>query len=499
MHGPAELAAQWSVVTEHIHKLITPQQFATWFRTIHPVEVSPEQVVLAVPNGFQRDWIGSHYGDVVARALLATFGQRPALSIIVDESLRTEEELSGDRRCSIGTPSSPSDSIAAGPGLEPPASLRFSPPASDMRSAPLPGEARAAPLPSDMRGGAAVRGETELPLNPAYTFENFVVGPSNRLSHAAAMAVADAPGSAYNPFFLTGAVGLGKTHLLQAICHRVLANNRHARILFLSCETFINHFITAVERGQLETFRHRYRNTDVLLIDDVHFLARKERTQEEFFHTFNSLFQSGKQIVLSSDSPPRDIPSLEERLASRFKSGLVTTIGRPDLETRVAIVRSKARIRGHEIPDDVAHYLGERVTTNIRELEGAVVKVIGYSTLSETSISLELARDALRDVVCPTPLRVTMSDVIQVVTTQFGIKVSDLQSRRRNHSVVFPRQVAMYLARRLTTLSLEEIGGHLGGRDHTTVLYGIDRVKSLAASDTATQELITRLSDELGA
>jgi chromosomal replication initiator protein len=293
---------------------------------------------------------------------------------------------------------------------------------------------------------------------------------------AAAQAVANAPGQAYNPLFLHGSVGLGKTHLLQAICHRVLSRRPDARILYLSCETFVNQFISAVEAGELDDFRYRYRHVDMLLIDDIHFLARKERTQEEFFHTFNTLYNSKKQIVLSCDSPPREIPTLEDRLVSRFKWGLVAELEQPDHETRIRIVRRKADRRGVPLPEGVAELIADAVTTNVREIEGAVLRVIGLASLTKKPLTRELAEEALRDVIRPKVRKVSLDTILRAVCEHYGVKPSDLIGKRRHRSVSQPRQVCMYLARRLTELSLVEIGGQIGGRDHTTVIYANERV-----------------------
>ena len=334
-------------------------------------------------------------------------------------------------------------------------------------------------------------------LNELYTFENFIVGSSNRLAHAASVAVAESPGLAYNPLFLHGSVGLGKTHLLQAICHALLRKPLRRSVLYLSCEAFTNDFVSALERGDLDRFRYRYRHVDVLVIDDIHFLAKTEKTQEEFFHTFNTLYNAKKQIILSSDAPPKEIPSLEERLVSRFKWGLVATIDPPALETRVAIVRTKARLRGHEFPADVVQFVAEHLTSNIRELEGAVVKLIAYGHLMGHPVDLPLAQEVLRDLVHAPARRVSIDSIVERVTLAFRVKLSDMQGKRRSKSISLPRQVCMSLARSLTDHSLEEIGGYFGGRDHTTVIAALERVKLLRGRDPSLAALIDRLGREL--
>jgi chromosomal replication initiator protein len=331
---------------------------------------------------------------------------------------------------------------------------------------------------------------SDIGLNPKYTFDNYVVGPCNRFAHAAAVGAAEQPGKAYNPFFLHGSVGLGKTHLLQSLCFALLQRNPETRILYLSCETFVNHFISALENGDLQKFRHKYRTVDVLVVDDIHLLANKERTQEEFFHTFNTIHQAGKQIVLSSDSPPKDIPTLQERLVSRFRWGLVTEIEPPCYETRMAILKRKSREKGREIPDDVARLLSERIDSNIRELEGAVTKLIGYSNVSGAPISTDLAREVLRDLFAKRKGQPAMEDIIEIVTAHYGVKLSELQSRKRTNAIAHPRQIAMYIARQITRHSLEEIGGYFGGRDHSTVLYAVEKVAESGRRDPAIQEML---------
>jgi chromosomal replication initiator protein len=338
---------------------------------------------------------------------------------------------------------------------------------------------------------------SDVGLNPSYRFDAFVVGPCNRFAHAAAVGVSEQPGLHYNPLFLHGNVGLGKTHLIQSLCHAILARDPGTRILYLSCESFVNHFIDALDKGDLQRFRNKYRNVDVLVVDDIHLLANKERTQEEFFHTFNTLYNAGKQIVLSSDSPPKDIPTLQSRLVSRFKWGLVTEIESPCYETRRAILKRKSREKGNELPDDVASDLAEAITANIRELEGAVTRLLGYAALSNQPVSVSLARECLRDLFEHATSQPTIEDVLRVVTSHFQIRLVDLQSRKRTSAIAFARQVGMFLARKLTRLSLQEIGGHFGGRDHSTVLYAVERIKEGTQKDAEILETVRRLEAAL--
>ncbi len=354
--------------------------------------------------------------------------------------------------------------------------VTFSPPAS---------------MPEDRYGFGAIE---QLSLNEEYTFENFVTGPCNKLAHAASVAVAREPGKRYNPLFLYGNVGLGKSHLLQAVCHEVKGKQPDVNLLYISCETFINHFIEAVELGVVQEFRHRYRNVDILAIDDVQYLANKDSSQEEFFHTFNSLYQAQKQIILSSDRPPNEIETLTERLISRFSWGLVAGIDRPCYETRMAIIRKKAKIKGVDIPEEVVSFLARSIESNTRELEGAITKLQGLAMLGDGRISMDMAQQVI-------PGRrngakeLAIEQIVEAVTSHFNVKVTELQSKRRNKTLALPRQVCMFLARQLTRRSLEEIGGYFGGRDHSTVLHATKTIRKQIDDDPslrATVEDITR-------
>jgi len=449
--GEHEAVAVVDSFLTHVREQVTAQQFDTWFQGATLENGNDESITLLVPNHFIREWISNYYVDVLAKALRRTLGEERRLIIAVNP--KTPE---------VGT----TIEAAAGPPE------RAAPPSTP-----------------------AIVSDTF--LNPDYSFSNFVVGSSNRFAHAAAVAVAEAPGRQFNPFFLHGSVGLGKTHLLQAVCHQILDVHPSKNILYLSCETFTNHFIEALENGDLSSFRLKYRNVDVLLVDDIHLLANKERTQEEFFHTFNTIYNLGRQIVLSSDAPPRDLPTLQERLVSRFKMGLVVEIAPPDFETRVAILKRKARARERDLPDDVAQFLAEQVSTNIRELEGAVIRLIGYASLTQAPITLDLAHEAMRDGSSVKATAVTIEDIMEVVTSYFGVKLSDLQSKRRHQSITYPRQVGMFLARENTNLSLGEIGGFFGGRDHTTVLHGTDKIRRSAKNDPDLRDLLRRLAQRI--
>jgi chromosomal replication initiator protein len=334
-------------------------------------------------------------------------------------------------------------------------------------------------------------------LNPDYTFENFVTGPCNRLPHAASVAVAEQPGKAYNPLFIHGGVGLGKTHLLQAICQSVLERRSDARILYLSCDSFINQFISSVQNGDMSQFRFRFRHVDVLVIDDIHFLRGHERTQEEFFHTFNTLYQGNKQIILSADAPPSEIPELEERLVSRFNWGLVARIEKPCYETRVAIIQKKAALRGLTLPEDVVCYVAAKVENNTRELEGAITRIQGMAMLQNGLIDMDLARAALGETGTSEQRRITIQQIIEAVTTYYNVRTSDLQSKKRHKSIAFPRQVCMFFARKHTRYSLEEIGGYFGGRDHTTVLHAVRTVTKGMDNNTQVAEQLNHIEGQL--
>jgi len=341
------------------------------------------------------------------------------------------------------------------------------------------------------------RSGPRLRLNPDYTFDNFVVGPSNRLAHASCVAVSQSPGDTYNPLFLYGNSGLGKTHLLHAICCEARQRFDNAVIQFLSCEEFVNRFIRAIEEGNLAGFQSQFRTVNTLVIDDVQFLREREQSQEEFFHTFNTLYNNGKQIILSADSAPGKIPSLEDRLISRFNWGLVARIDPPSYETRVAIVQKKAHVRGMSIPDEIAEYIARKVQANIRELEGALTTLCAVATTIGGQITLELAQTALDEQISLAARHISITDIIEVVTTHFDVRLADLQSKKRSQSITEPRQICMYLARNLTRHSLEEIGGHLGGRDHTTVIHACGKIEKVKRSEPKMHALLSELTKQI--
>ncbi len=470
-------AALWEELQRAIRSRMKPEQFETWFRRAALASIDGDVLRIAVQNTFSRDWLRTYYSEVLAESAREVLREPRRVEVLVDPELL----LAAAPAQAVAGQIMPGQ-IARGPLAAQPA------PAGADR-----GLAREAHALGTSRATESPRGllsTSDVGLNPKYTFENFVVGPCNRFAHAAALGSAEAPGKAYNPFFLHGSVGLGKTHLLQSLCWAILDRAPRARILYLSCETFVNHFINSLENGDIAKFRNKYRNVDVLVVDDIHLLANKERTQEEFFHTFNTLYQSGKQIVLSSDSPPKDIPSLQERLVSRFRWGLVTEVEPPCFETRMAILKRKSRERGRELTDEIASLLAERIDSNIRELEGAVTKLLGFAGVSGLPISPDLAREALRELFHSRRGQPSMEDILTLVTEHFGVKLSDLQSKKRTNAIAYPRQVAMYLARQITRHSLEEIGGFFGGRDHSTVIYAVEKIQQLHEQDPATRALL---------
>jgi chromosomal replication initiator protein len=360
----------------------------------------------------------------------------------------------------------------------------------------MPGTPPAEVYPAPFAGS----GSDDLPLrlNDVYTFDNFIVGPSNSVAHASAKAVAENPGRAYNPLFIHGSVGLGKTHLLHAVCHEFLRRFPSDRVCFLSCEEFTNEFVRSLQRNDVDSFRARFRNVHLLVIDDIHFLKGKERTQEEFFHTFNGLYQSNRQIVLSSDAAPNEIPTLEERLVSRFHWGLVSQLEQPEMETRMAIVRRKAELMGIDVPNDAVEYIASNFRNNIRELEGALLSTKAHADVVGRGISLRQAKAALRGNIKPRGAGITLDKITQMVCREYDVKDSDLRSKRRVRSVSEPRQMIMFIARQLTKLSLDEIGDHFGGRDHSTVLYAVRKTERRYASEPALAATIDRLVDRLG-
>jgi len=479
-------------VLQRLRNEVRSEQYETWFRGFDLVQTEGGEVVFAAPSGFVRDWLNRNYIDKIQAAVdavCAEAGEDP-LKVRITLNAGAGSPPKGDS-------TKPAQAFVADV-LE---GLDSGDRDTTDRGVQTPSVDRVPQEPATMQaagaGSVPARLLAETPLNRGYTFEQFVVGPSNQLSHAASLAIGQNPGRAYNPLFIHGNVGMGKTHLLQSICHSIKKRSQPARVVYLSCEEFTNRFILAIQLGKLELFREHYRCADVLVIDDVQFLAGKDKTQEEFFHTFNSLYNTQKQIVISSDRPPVDIPTVEDRLVSRFKWGLVTDIQAPCYETRFAIVKRKALARSISLDDDVANFIAERVSTNIREVEGAVIKVIGVAAITERPISLALAEEALQGVGSPQINQISIPDVISMITGEFSITARDLTGKSRTQKISLPRQIGMYLCREYTDHSLEEVGRFFGNRDHTTVLYAVTKIKKRSQTDKMFKELLAKLSNRL--
>lgn len=455
---------------EHALDLVRGQTkkaiFETWFSRLVFIERCEDLVRIGTPNRFVKEWIEeSELIHALALALKESFGAPLTPCLVMTE--RDEEVLEESgfiKRGELLPPEAPPGEAAD----EKPGAVAAPPPAADE--------------------GWSV------PLKREYNFRNYVVGPSNQLAHAAAKAVAQSPGQAYNPLFIHAASGLGKTHLLQAVCAEILEREQDSRILYLSCEDFVNQFIEGVKEGQLEGFRYKYRNVDMLLIDDIHFLADKPRIQEEFFHTFNTLYNLQKQIVLSADCHPAEIPTLEDRLVSRFKWGLVTRIDTPEYETRAAIIKKKCALREAQVGGDVIALLAARLTSNVREIEGALNRLLGSSRLLGRAVDKSFAVEVLGDLFAEGPSNVGMDEIVAVVSSQYDVSLAELRSKRRTKKIAFPRQICMYLAREMTDHTLQEIGGVFGGRDHTTVLYGIEKITKEVEKDARLRDDIRELS-----
>jgi chromosomal replication initiator protein len=442
----------WQQILSVIQTKLSKPSYDTWLKSTKASVFTDSSIVICAPNNFAREWLESRYTKLISSTIFDFIGKQVEVKFIIE----TEDQK---------------NSSAAVPAVIPP------------------------------KGPAIIAQEetfTNNMMNARYTFDTFVIGSGNRFAHAASLAVAEAPAKAYNPLFLYGGVGLGKTHLMHAIGHYVLEHNPEARVLYISSEKFTNEFINAVRDNRGEGFRNKYRTIDVLLIDDIQFLAGKEGTQEEFFHTFNSLHEEGKQIIISSDRPPKEIPTLEDRLRSRFEWGLITDIQPPDLETRIAILRKKAKAENLEIPNEAMIYIANQIDTNIRELEGALIRVVAYSSLINQDISVHLAAEALKDIIPSNrPKVITIHDIQQKVGEFYGMKLEDFKARKRTKAVAYPRQVAMYLARELTDFSLPKIGENFGGRDHTTVIHAHDKISEALKIDQELQKVIHNLSDKI--
>jgi chromosomal replication initiator protein len=467
----------WDGILESIKKKLNGETVETWFNSIEfkGIDKSCARLRLCAPNRVIRDWVDHNYSDYLDQSLsdlrlsgytidwqIANESSPLALSDVAVANAREDDASSALPKSSTTTSlSTPSGSATA---------------------------AARAPMPAAL----------ELSLNSRYTYDSFVVGSCNQFAHAASLAVAEAPGRTYNPLYIYGGVGLGKTHLMHACGQAIKARNPHLKLCYLSSERFMNELINAIRYDKTQGFREKYRSVDVLLIDDVQFMAGKERTQEEFFHTFNSLYDQQKQIVISSDCPPREIPTLEERLHSRFEWGLIADIEPPDLETKVAIINRKAEIMGVSIPDDVALFIATRVKNNVRELEGSLVRLVAISSLRGDKISKVLAQDAVRNIAGEEDAGgITIQQIQKVVANSFKMRVDELISKSNARQFSLPRQIAMYLCKKLTKHSYPEIGRAFGGKHHTTVIHSFVKIESLKSRDSAIQKLIIELSERL--
>jgi chromosomal replication initiator protein len=446
-----ELTAEilWNDVSARLREALNDTTYQTWFGEVDGVELDGDTFAVSVPNDFTREWIEGHFLDLIRAAVRDAGGPGVRVQFRVDEP---------------------------------------APPPQQQQQA-VPASVR--PLPVEQLPRADAAG-----INPKYTFDSFVIGSSNRFAHAAALAVAEAPAQAYNPLFIYGHTGLGKTHLLHAVANFVTDHGGGLTCRYVTSETFMNDFINSLRDKRIEGFKQRYRTYDVLLIDDVQFFEHKERIQEEFFHTFNSLYEAGRQIVMSSDRPPREISTLEERLRSRFEWGLITDIQPPDLETRIAILRKKVKVDQIEIRDsELLTFIASRVSTNIRELEGALTRVVAFSSLTGRPLSVDLAQDVLKDVFPQGEgTQITIDRIQELTCERFGVTLDELTGDRRSQNIVYPRQVAMYLSRELTDSSLPKIGKEFGGRDHTTVIHATSKIARLIREDRSVYNLVQELT-----
>lgn len=428
----------WQRVLTIVEQKVNQQSYNTWFKPTQLLKHDDKALYVRVPNAFFQDWLNEHIDVVIEAARAAGMGD---ISVVyITEKIPVETGLSASQ-------------------------------------------------------GALDFESVDNTLNLKYTFDSFVVGSSNQFAHAAALAVAERPSKAYNPLFMYGGVGLGKTHLMHAIGHEIKRRNRNLRLTYISTEKFTNEMINAIRYDKLLSFRERYRNSDVLLIDDIQFIAGKERTQEEFFHTFNSLYDTHKQIIISADCPPREIPTLEERLHSRFEWGLIADIQPPDLETKVAIIKKKAERQGIELPDNVALYIASKIKSNIRELEGALVRLVAYGSLTGSEITLPMAQETLRDILSSDAKAITIEMIQKTIADYFGMRVQDLKSKNNAKAVAVPRQVCMYLCKKLTAASLPQIGREFGNKHHTTVLHSVHKIELLRQQDKELNRVIQTFMD----
>lgn len=442
----------WMETLEKLKKELSKPSFETWLSSTHLLHIDGDTLVISVPNEFAKDWLESRYAPLIRSSVQSILGHSVSLRFVIPSA----EGSNGEELISP---------------------ISFTPPILSNND----------PMPNS--------------LNSKYTFDTFVIGNSNRFAHAASLAVAESPAKSYNPLFIYGGVGLGKTHLMHAIGHSILQRSPNTRVLYVSSEKFTNELIDSIRDENSIEFRNHYRNVDILLIDDIQFLAGKERTQEEFFHTFNALHEANKQIIISSDRPPKEIPTLEDRLRSRFEWGLITDIQAPDLETRIAILRKKAKLENLQVPNEVMVYIADKIHSNIRELEGALIRVMAFASLSSIPITGEVAVEALKDILPSNVTKeITIDTIQQSVADYFHLSQSEFKAKKRTRAVAFPRQIAMYLSRQLTDFSLPKIGDEFGGRDHTTVMHAQEKISQALRNDPVLEkkvnELIQRIQND---
>lgn len=446
----ADLKKLWDQTLTIIKAEMSEVSFNTWIKSCEPISISNDTIRISVPNSFTQDILEKRYKDLVANSIKSICSKLYKIEFLIASDIKSDETSKED------TP--------------------------------------------ELKKNKAVLISDELSttLNPKYTFDSFVIGNSNRFAHAASLAVAESPAKAYNPLFIYGGVGLGKTHLMHAIGHYILDSNPNARVEYVSSEKFTNELINAIKDDKNEEFRNKYRNVDVLLIDDIQFIAGKERTQEEFFHTFNALHDANKQIILSSDRPPKEIPTLEDRLRSRFEWGLIADIQVPDFETRMAILKKKADVEKLNVANEVMVYIATKIKSNIRELEGALIRIVAYSSLTNKEITVDLASEALKDIISKKQGKnITIGIIQDIVASCFNLRIEDLKSQRRTRNVAYPRQIAMYLSRKLTDMSLPKIGEEFGGRDHTTVIHAYEKISENLNTDENLQHTIEDITKKL--
>lgn len=456
-----QLSSLWRSVLIEMENYLSKPSIETWLKNTRPISLQDNTVVVEVPNDFTRNWLINHYFENLTKSLKKLLNNNDCiLHFVIKQDPAINEKSLMNKKYEYKV-----EEKVFNEKIEP----------------------------KNDNGYRDLSSVCKW-LNPKYTFESFVIGSNNRLAHAASLAVAEIPSRAYNPLFIYGGVGLGKTHLLHAICHYVISHNVSDKVFYLSSEKFTNQFINAIRDNKTVDFRNKYRNIDVLLIDDIQFIAGKEQTQEEFFHTFNALHENSKQIVISSDRPPKEIPKMEDRLRSRFEWGLITDIQPPDLETRIAILRKKSQHEGIYIPDDILIYIAQKIETNIRELEGALIRIIASASLEDKQINLDFAKEALKELFTKNKNNnINIENIINTTASYFKISPQDIRSRRRPQNISLPRQIAMYLCREMTDTSLLKIGGEFGGKDHSTVIHAHRKI----AGDILKDEELLRSVKEI--